>query len=90
MTETNMECGHTKTTLHTRGVNRSCKIITFSHLNFTIANDNFMREKVKSRLVVLALYLHDLCFFIIFMLWSVAKLLFDNFFHIAFDYNIRL
>ena len=35
---------HTKTTLHARGVNRSRKIITFSHLNYT-----------KSTLVVLIL-----------------------------------
>ena len=34
----------------------SCrKIITFSHLNSTNANVNFMREKVKSTLVVLIL-----------------------------------
>ena len=56
MTETDTECGHTKTILHARGVNRSRKIITFSHLNSTNVNStNFMREKVKSTLVVLIL-----------------------------------
>ena len=61
MAETDIECGHTKTTLHARGVNKSRKIITFSHLNSTNFNDNFkdsfMREKVKSTLVVLTLSL---------------------------------
>ena len=55
MTETDIECGHAKTTLHARGVNRSRKIITFSHLNSTNVNDNFMRENVKSTLIVLIL-----------------------------------
>ena len=41
MTETDIECGHTKATPHARGVNKSCKIITFSHLNSTNFNDNF-------------------------------------------------
>ena len=52
MTETDIECGHTKTTLHARGVNKSCKMITFSHLNSSNFNDNFkdnfMQEKVMS------------------------------------------
>ena len=55
MAETNIECGHAKTTLNARGVNKSRKIITFSHLNSTDFNDNFMREKVKSTLIVLIL-----------------------------------
>ena len=59
MTETDIECGHTKTTLHARGVNESRRIITFSHLNSTIFNnnfkDNFMKEQFKSTLVVLIL-----------------------------------
>ena len=55
MTETDTECGHTEETLHVCGVNRSRKIITFSRLNSTNVNDNFMREKVKSTLVVLIL-----------------------------------
>ena len=45
MTETNIECGHTKTTLHARGVNKSRKMVTFSHLsssNFNNFKDNFM------------------------------------------------
>ena len=55
MTETDIERGHTKATLHAQGVNRSPKIITFSPLNSTNVNDNFMREKVKSILVALIL-----------------------------------
>ena len=47
MTETDIECGHTKTTLHARAVNKSRKIITFSHLNSANFNDNFMRVKVN-------------------------------------------
>ena len=38
---------HTKTTLHPRRVNRSPKIIQFSHLNSTMVIDNFMREKLN-------------------------------------------
>ena len=52
MTETDIECGHTKTTLYVRDVNKSCKIITYSHLNSSNFNDNikdnFMQEKFKS------------------------------------------
>ena len=52
MTETDIECGHTEATLYARGVNKSCKMITFSHLNSSNFNDNFkenfMQEKVKS------------------------------------------
>ena len=59
MTETDIECGHAKTTLHARGVNKGRKIIAFSHLNSTNFNDNFkenfMEEKVKLTLVVLIL-----------------------------------
>ena len=51
MTETDIECGHTKETLHACGVNRSRKIITFSRLNSTNINDNFVWENVKSTLV---------------------------------------
>ena len=57
MTETDIECGHTKTTLHARGVNKSCKMITFSHLNSSNFSDNFrhnfMLEKVKSLVKVI-------------------------------------
>ena len=57
MTETDIECVHTKATLHARGINnifdvfQSREIIAFSHLNTTDFNgnfkDNFMREKVN-------------------------------------------
>ena len=36
------ECGHTKTALYARGVDKSCKMIIFSHLNFSNFNDDFM------------------------------------------------
>ena len=55
MKESDIECGHTKATLHALAVNRSCKIITFSHLNSANVNDNLMQEKVKSILLVLIL-----------------------------------
>ena len=94
MTETDIECGHTKTTLYARGVNKSCKMITFSHLNSSNFNDNFkdnfMEEKVKSILVVLTLSFASFLFFIIFMFGSVLKLLFDDFFHVAFGYTVSL
>ena len=49
MTESDIECGHTKTTLQARGVNKSHKIIPFSHLNSSNFSDNFkdnfMQEK---------------------------------------------
>ena len=65
MTETDIECGHT--TLHANGVNKSFKIITFSHLNSTNFNDNvkdnFMQEKVKSTLVILILSFASFVFF---------------------------
>ena len=32
MTETDIECGHNKTTIHVRGVNRSRKIVIFFQL----------------------------------------------------------
>ena len=67
MTENDIECGYTKTTLHARGVDKSRKIIAFSHLNSTSFNDNFkdnfMREKVKSTLVVLILSFVSFGFF---------------------------
>ena len=60
---------------------KSCKMITFSHLNSSNFNDNFkdnfMQEKVKSILVI-------------FTFGSVLKLLFDDFFHIVFGYIISL
>ena len=94
MTETDIECGHTKTTLHARGVNKSCKMITFSHLNSSNFNDNFkenfMEEKVKSILVVLTQSFASFLFFHYLLVWSVLILLFDGFFHIAFGYTISL
>ena len=52
MKETDIDCEHTKTTLHARGVNKTRKIIVFSHLNSSNFKDDFMREKVKSTLVL--------------------------------------
>ena len=52
MTETDVECGHTKTTLYVLGINESCKMVTYSHLNSRNFNDNFkyniMQEKFES------------------------------------------
>ena len=95
MTETDIEYGHSKTILHARSVNKSRKIVTSSHLNSTNFNDNFndnfMQEKVESQHWSYQSYhLCHLCFFIISMFGSVLKLLFDDFFHIAFDYTISL
>ena len=89
MTETDIECGHTKTTLYARGVNKSYKMITFSHLNSSNFSDNFMWEKVKSILVVLILSFASFWFFIIYIFGSVLKLLFDDFFQNAFGYTVR-
>ena len=54
MTETDIECGHTKKALYARGVNKGCKMITFSHLNSSNFNDNFkenfMQEEVVGRI----------------------------------------
>ena len=55
MTETDIEYGYTKKTLHAHGVNKSRKIITLSHLNSTNVYDNFMHEQAESTLVVLFL-----------------------------------
>ena len=56
MTETYIECGHTKITIHACGVNRSRKIVTFLYYcYYTNVNTNFMPEKVESTLVVLIL-----------------------------------
>ena len=81
MTETNIKCGHTKTTLHPRGVNKSRKIIAFSHLNSSNCNDNikdnFMREKVKSTLVVLILSFASLVlFFHLLYVWERSQVAF--------------
>ena len=41
MTETDIECGHTETTLYACGANKTCKMITYSHLNSSNFSDNF-------------------------------------------------
>ena len=41
MAESDIECGYTKTTLYAPS-NKSCKMITFSHLHSGNFNDNFM------------------------------------------------
>ena len=51
MTETDIECGHTKTTLYARGFNKSCKMITFSHLNSINFKYNFKELYVGKSLV---------------------------------------
>ena len=80
VTETDIECGHTKTTLHARGIDKSCKIITFSHLNSSNFNDNFkdnfMLEKVKSILVVLILSFASFLFFHHLYVWERSQIAF--------------
>ena len=77
MTETDIECGHTKTALYARGVNKGCKLIIFSHLNSSDFDDhfkdNFMQEEVKSILVVLILSFAPFLFLTIFTFGSVLK-----------------
>ena len=73
MTETDIEYGNTKTTFHALCVNKSRKIITFSHLNSTNFNDNFkdnfMQEKFDSTLVVLILLFKSVVFFHHLYVW---------------------
>ena len=80
MTETDIECGHTKTTLYARGVNKSCKMITFSHLNSSNFSDNFknnfMQEEVKSILVVLILSFASFLFFHHLYVWKPSQIAF--------------
>ena len=80
MTETDVECGHIKTTLYARGVNKSCKMITFSHLKSSNFNDNFkdnfMQEKVKSILVVLILSFASFLFFHHLYVWERSQIAF--------------
>ena len=77
MTETDIECGHTKTTLHARGVNKR-KNIDFSHLNSTKFNnnfkDNFMRENVKSTLIVLTPSFASFVFFHHLDVWEHCQI----------------
>ena len=65
----------TKTTLYARGVNKSCNMITFSHLNSSNFN-NFMQEKVKSVLVVLILLFASFLFFYHLHVWQCSQIAF--------------
>ena len=80
MTETDIECRHAKTTLHARGVNKSHKIIAFSHINSSNFNDNFkdnfMRENIKSTLVVLVLSFASFVFFHHLYVWERPRIVF--------------
>ena len=75
-----MECGHIKTTLYARGVNKSCKMITFSHLNSSNFNNNFKgnfkQEKVKSKLVVFILSFASFSFFHHPYVWDLSQIAF--------------
>ena len=51
MAETDIECGHTKSILYARGVNKSCKMITFCHLNSINFKYNFKELYVGKSLV---------------------------------------
>ena len=48
MTETDIDCGPTKTTLHVCGINKSCKMVTFSDLNFKEGHFNLQKWKTNS------------------------------------------
>ena len=80
MTETDIECGHTKTALYARGVNKDCKMITFSHLNSCDFNDNFkdnfMQEDVKLILVVLIISFASFLFFHHLYVWQRSQVAF--------------
>ena len=81
MTETDIECGHTKTALYARGVNKGCKMITFSHLNSSDFNDNFkynfMQEDVKLILVVLILSFASFLLFHHLCVWEPSQIAFS-------------
>ena len=80
MAETDIECGHTKTAIYARGVNKGCKMITLSHLNSSNFNDkfkdNFMLEGVKSILVVLILSFASILFFHHLYVWEPSQIAF--------------
>ena len=70
MIEADINCRHTKTTLHTPGFKKSRKTITSFHVNSTNFNDNFkdnfekkLKEKVKSTLPILILSFASFMFF---------------------------
>ena len=70
MTEFDIECGPTKTTLNARGINKSCKMIIFWHLKSSNFNDNFkanfMQEvnigRINPIICVILVYLSSLHF----------------------------
>ena len=80
MTETDIERGHTKTALYARDVNKSCKMITFSHLNSSDFNENFkdkfMQEEVKSILVILMVSFASFLFFHHLYVWEPSQIAF--------------
>ena len=67
-------------TLHAGGVNKSRKIIAFSHLNssnfYNNFKGNFMREKVGSTLVVLILPFASFVFFHHRYVWEHSQIAF--------------
>ena len=86
MIETDIECGHTKTTLYARGVNESCKMITSSPLNSSNFNVTLCRKKLSQYWSYQSYHLRCSCLSSSF--GSVLKLLFDDFFHMAFGYTV--
>ena len=50
MAETDIECGHTKTALYARSVNKGYQMITFSHLNSSDFNDSFKDALCRKKL----------------------------------------
>ena len=80
MRETDIECGHTKTALYARGVNKGCKMITFSCLNSSDFNDNFkdnfIEEKVTSIMVILIISFASFLFFHHLYVWEPSQISF--------------
>ena len=80
MAEADIECGHTKTALYARSVNKGCQMITFSHLNSRDFNDsfkdNFMQEEVKSIQVVFILSFASFLFFHHLYVWEPSQIAF--------------
>ena len=76
MTETGIECGHTKTTLYARGVNKSCKIISYSHLNSDNFKDNFKDNFMQEILFVLILLFASFLFFHHLYVWERSQIAF--------------
>ena len=71
-----IEYWRTKTTLHVHGVNKSRKIIAFSHLNSTNFKDNFVGEKVKTNIGRINPLTCIICVFHHLYVWEESQIAF--------------